>query len=55
MEALSLEGEVVTVRIDHCVGCGNCVSVCPTASLSMERRSDTQPPEIDASFLGTSA
>ena len=50
MEALRLEGEVVAVKIDHCVGCGNCVSVCPTESLSMVRRSDNRPPQIDASF-----
>jgi NAD-dependent dihydropyrimidine dehydrogenase PreA subunit len=54
MEALRLEGEVVTVKLEHCVGCGNCVSACPTESLSMERRSDTRPPEIEASFGGAS-
>jgi len=45
VEALSLEGEVISVNENMCFGCGNCVSVCPTECLTMERRRTLEPPE----------
>ncbi len=45
MEALSLVDDVVAVDERICFGCGNCVSVCPTESLSMVRRASVIPPQ----------
>jgi NAD-dependent dihydropyrimidine dehydrogenase PreA subunit len=45
LEALSLEGDLVSVDEELCVGCANCVPACPTESLSMVRRADEVPPE----------
>jgi len=50
--ALDLSGEVVTVDKDRCMGCGNCVTVCPTESLSMVRRKHEEPPVIGDTFAG---
>ena len=39
MEALTLEDEHVVLNSDRCIGCGLCVSTCPTGSLTLERKS----------------
>jgi Fe-S-cluster-containing hydrogenase component 2 len=40
MEALSLEDEQVVLNSDRCIGCGLCVSTCPTDSLILMRKSE---------------
>jgi Fe-S-cluster-containing hydrogenase component 2 len=35
--------EVASVDAEICIGCGNCVPICPTQSLVMERRSNKKP------------
>jgi Fe-S-cluster-containing hydrogenase component 2 len=39
MEALTLEDERVVLNSDRCIGCGLCVSTCPTSSLILKRKS----------------
>jgi len=39
MEALTLEDEQVVLNSDRCIGCGLCVSTCPTDSLILKRKS----------------
>ena len=45
MDALSLVDDVITVEEEMCFGCGNCISACPTETLSMIRRASVEPPE----------
>ncbi len=44
MEALTLDGEVVTRTAESCIGCGLCISVCPTEALKMESRDEALVP-----------
>ena len=39
MDALTLEDEQVVLNSDRCIGCGLCVSTCPTESLILKRKS----------------
>jgi Fe-S-cluster-containing hydrogenase component 2 len=45
MEALSVVDEMIRVNQAHCIGCGNCASVCPVGALSMARRASVVPPQ----------
>jgi ferredoxin len=40
MEALSEDGDRVTLDLDRCIGCGLCVSTCPSEALTLVRRPD---------------
>jgi NAD-dependent dihydropyrimidine dehydrogenase PreA subunit len=42
MEALTLEDEQVVLNSDRCIGCGLCVSTCPTGSLILKRKSESK-------------
>ena len=38
MEAVEMVGETAVLNLDRCIGCGLCVSTCPTKALSLERK-----------------
>ena len=52
MDALSLVDEIAAVDPVLCLGCGTCVTICPTESLSMVRKSKAIPPEDNRKFPG---
>lgn len=38
MKAIQAPDDFITIESDKCIGCGLCVSICPTGALKMERR-----------------
>jgi ferredoxin len=52
VKALSMMDDKTVVERSLCLGCGNCVSLCPSGSVSLERCSDTKPPEKHKSVVG---
>jgi Fe-S-cluster-containing hydrogenase component 2 len=51
MEALRLEGDTVRLDSDRCIGCGLCVSTCPTDSLSLVRKPESEQPDVPKNFI----
>lgn len=54
MEALYLENKNTTLNLDRCIGCGLCVSTCPTKSLTLVRKMKTKQPYIPKDIIETS-
>jgi Fe-S-cluster-containing hydrogenase component 2 len=52
MEALEMQGETVRVIEEYCIGCGNCISACPSDSLSLVRSEEVQPPDKPEGIVG---
>jgi len=54
MDALTLDGDRVVFNTHRCIGCGLCVSTCPTGSLTLERKPESEqiktPPNMDATW-----
>jgi len=54
MQALAEDGDRVALNTDRCIGCGLCVSTCPSGALMLVRKPDserTQPPTtMDATW-----
>ena len=46
MEALSIEDEHAVLDADRCIGCGLCVSTCPSGALTLERKPQEAQPEV---------
>lgn len=40
VNAIQESGDIVAVEIERCIGCGLCVSVCPTEALTMKLRNE---------------
>jgi len=51
MDALAMEGDAVTLDSNRCIGCGLCVSVCPTGALRLELREGAPLPPRDRESL----
>jgi Fe-S-cluster-containing hydrogenase component 2 len=51
MDALKQEDETVRLNSDRCIGCGLCVSTCPTDSLSLARKQESEQPDVPEKFI----
>ena len=51
MEALSLLDEKAVLNVDRCIGCGLCVSTCPTQSLTLVRKPESEQPRIPKDLI----
>ena len=46
MGALSPDGDRVAYDADRCIGCGLCVSTCPSGALTLERKPGAAPARL---------
>jgi Fe-S-cluster-containing hydrogenase component 2 len=44
MDALTIEDDIAVLDAERCIGCGVCVSVCPTGALRLELREGAPVP-----------
>jgi formate hydrogenlyase subunit 6/NADH:ubiquinone oxidoreductase subunit I len=54
MEALELGEKTVLLNLDRCIGCGLCVTTCPTESLVMVRKPEAEQPEVPKNMIEAS-
>jgi len=54
MEALRLDDGKVMLDVDRCIGCGLCVTTCPTDSLSLTRKPESAQPYVPRDIVDTS-
>jgi Fe-S-cluster-containing hydrogenase component 2 len=53
MEALSLNNKKAVLDLNRCIGCGLCVSTCPTHSLSLVRKPKAKQPYVPKDIVET--
>jgi Fe-S-cluster-containing hydrogenase component 2 len=53
MKALIPEGEKVVLNSARCIGCGLCVSTCPTGSLTLVRKPGSEQPRMPINMDAT--
>ena len=51
MDAITANEPIVSVNKDRCIGCGLCVSSCPTNALTLKRKTEEDIPQISETFL----
>jgi ferredoxin len=54
MEALRLDTKKAVLDVNRCIGCGLCVSTCPTHSLSLVRKPKAEQPYVHKDIIKTS-
>jgi Fe-S-cluster-containing hydrogenase component 2 len=53
MEALSMDNKKAVLDLNRCIGCGLCVSTCPTDSLSLVRKPKAKQPYVPKDIMET--
>jgi NAD-dependent dihydropyrimidine dehydrogenase PreA subunit len=53
MQAFTEEVDRVTLNTDRCIGCGLCVSTCPSGALSLVRKPDSERTQIPVTMDAT--
>jgi len=53
MEAFHLDNKKSVLDVNRCIGCGLCVSTCPTHSLSLVRKPKEKQPYVPKDFIET--
>lgn len=53
MEAIHLTDGTATLDLKRCIGCGLCVSTCPSDSLSLVRKPKTKQPYVPETIVET--
>ncbi len=53
MEALHLNDKKAVLDLNRCIGCGLCVTTCPTHSLSLVRKPKRKQPYVPKDIMDT--
>jgi Fe-S-cluster-containing hydrogenase component 2 len=53
MDALSLRNDKAVLDVKRCIGCGLCVSTCPTKSLTLKRKPESEQVKIPKNVIET--
>ncbi len=53
MEALHLNDKKAVLDLNRCIGCGLCVTTCPTHSLSLVRKPKRKQPYVPKDMMDT--
>ncbi len=53
MEAIQLTDGTAVLDLKRCIGCGLCVSTCPSGSLSLVRKPKTKQPYVPETIVET--
>ena len=53
MDAFTEGAGQVIFNADRCIGCGLCVSTCPSGALTLVRKPDNDPTDLPASMDST--
>jgi electron transport complex protein RnfB len=53
MEAISYSRDHALVDLDRCIGCGLCVTTCPSGAMTLQRKPDSAQPHVPESTADT--
>jgi Fe-S-cluster-containing hydrogenase component 2 len=53
MDAISLDTGTAAVAATHCIGCGLCVTTCPSGAMTLTRTAGNRRPPRDTATLYT--
>ena len=51
MQALSKDDDHIALNTDRCIGCGLCISTCPTDAIALVKRDGYIPPPANLNEL----